>query len=302
MSRRLARLFPRFHAAAPSIRATPRWTTGTGTDDDTPELHLRRALYDGLRKPVTVRWLNGQRLRIFPDNEVSRVVYLTGLYEPNEFLWLDGFLKPGMAAIDVGANQGLYTLFIAHRIGPAGRVLALEPSRRELTRLAGHVRLNRLRNVTCLPVAAGAAPGEGTLRVAAEYNAGHNTLGAFAYPTTEALRTETVAVETIDSVCARQQVDRVDFMKLDIEGAEFAALQGARKIIDDHRPAMLVELTDDALAHQGATRHDVVSFLVERGYAILAFDDGTLTWRPAAESVRHAAPHTSENVIALPPR
>lgn len=304
MGHPLARLFPRFFAATPAIRATPGWTTGTGTgtEDDTPELRLRRELYDGLRQPITIRWLDGHRVRVVPNNELSRVVYLTGMYEPNEFLWLNGFLKPGMTVIDAGANQGLYTLFMAPRVGPEGRVVALEPSHREFTRLTDHMRLNDIRNVTCLPLAATAAPGEATLRVAAEYNAGHNTLGDFAYPTTETLRMETVAVDTIDSICEREQVCRVDFMKLDIEGAEFAALEGARRTIDDHRPAMLIELADDALAHQGATRGDVISFLTDRGYAILYFDDGTMTWRPAAVPRSRRPLCTSENVIALPPQ
>ena len=120
MFRPLARLFPQLYAAKPAIRATPEWTIGTGTADENPEIRFRRELYERLRSPITVRWLDRSRIRIFPNNELSRVVYLTGLYEPNEFLWLDRFLARGMTVIDAGANQGLYTIFAARRVGPEG--------------------------------------------------------------------------------------------------------------------------------------------------------------------------------------
>lgn len=62
-------------------------------------------------------------------------------------------------------------------------------------------------------------------------------------------------------------------MKMDVEGAEFLALQGARKMLAQFHPTILLELSDRTLQHQGSTRMQIWSFLVESGYRVYAFDD-----------------------------
>jgi FkbM family methyltransferase len=259
-------------------------------------MERRRALWEKLGKSVTVSWLEGLRIRLFPGNETSHVLFLTGLYEPNEFLWLDRFLAPGMTVIDGGANIGLYTLYAARRVGPAGTVLAIEPSQRDFDRLTEHVRLTRLRNVRCRRLALSRAPGRGQLRVAAEWNAGHNTLGEFGYETTELVRVEEVKVRALDAIVADEGLQRVDLIKLDIEGAEYDALRGAEATIRRFRPAILVELADRTLRHQGAHSGQIWDFLEGRGYTLYGFDANRARLQPAARKPKY----DSENLVAVP--
>ncbi len=284
-------------AAAPRIVPYPGWTTGSETEADSPEMERRRALWEKLGKSVTVSWLEGLRIRLFPGNETSHVLFLTGLYEPNEFLWLDRFLAPGMTVIDGGANMGLYALYCARRIAPGGLVLAVEPSARELARLEGHVALNRLDNVRVIRQGLAATPGEGRLRIAAEWNAGHNTLGNFGYAETEQIGVEAVPLTTIDKLADKEGLTRVDVVKLDLEGSELAALKGARQTLRRFRPAVLVEATDRTLRHQGASRAALLRQLEDFGYDVCVCDGaGGLV----AET--EAGPEAPENVIALPSR
>jgi FkbM family methyltransferase len=90
-------------------------------------------------------------------------MFVGGSFEPNEFAWLDTILRPGMTFVDVGANDGLYALFAAQRVGPQGKVLAIEPSQREFMRLDRNLRLNRLTNVRAFRLAASSQYGEATL-------------------------------------------------------------------------------------------------------------------------------------------
>jgi len=283
-------------AAPPRIVAFPHWTTGSGTAAAGPEMERRRALWKGLREPVTVPWLENLRIRIFPGNETSAALFLTGLYEPNEFCWLERFLKPGMTVIDGGANMGLYTLYAARRVGRGGTVVALEPSAREFDRLAGHVRLNRLGNVRCRRLALGRGSGTGRLRVAAEWNAGHNTLGAFGYEATQAAGIEEVEIRALDSIVAEEGLERVDVVKLDLEGAEYAALLGAETTIRRFKPAILIEFADRTLRHQDAHSGQIWDFLAARGYAMHGFDPDTGALAPAARKPEY----DSENLVALP--
>jgi FkbM family methyltransferase len=109
----------------------------------------------------TIRWYNGLLVTMYLGNNLSRCLYGVGTYEPNEFMFLSGVLQPGMIFVDVGANDGLYRLFAAKRLGPSGRVVALEPSGREFARLERNLQLNRLPRL-----AASDRDGLATLRIA----------------------------------------------------------------------------------------------------------------------------------------
>lgn len=283
-------------AAAPRMVPYPGWTTGSDTDAESPEMQVRRATWEDLREASTILWLDGLKVRLFPGNETSRVLFLTGLYEPNEFCWLERYLKPGMTVVDGGANMGLYALYAARRVAPSGAVLALEPSEREFRRLAAHARLNRLGNIRCRRLALGRAAGTGRLRIAAEWNAGHNTLGEFGYEATELVRVEEVEVRALDAIVADERLDRVDLIKLDLEGAEYDALLGAEATIRRYRPAILVEVADGTLRHQGAHSGRIWDFLESRGYALYGFDPNNARLQPAARKPEY----DSENLVATP--
>src|SRR5207245_5070565 len=132
---------------------------------------------------------------------------------------LEKLLKAGMTFVDVGANQGLYTLFAAKRVGKQGVVVSLEPSSREFRRLKLNVEENRLTNVRLLKMAVSNYPHEADLLIAEEEKAGHNTLGAFGYNTALQCK-ERMPVETLDNILCREALQRVDVIKMDIEGAE----------------------------------------------------------------------------------
>jgi FkbM family methyltransferase len=180
-----------------------------------------------------------------------------------------------MTVVDAGANEGLYTLFAARRVGPSGRVLAVEPSLRELGRLRANVRLNRLDNVRVVPQALADREDKARLLLAEAAHAGQNTLGAFIYAGVAAADEVMVDRVRLDDLLAAQGHDRIDVIKLDIEGAEFAALRGAEETVARCRPALLFELSDDALQRQGASAAALLDFLRSYDYRLYTFDPAT---------------------------
>jgi FkbM family methyltransferase len=183
-----------------------------------------------------------------------------------------------MVYLDVGANDGLYTLFASRLVGPTGRVLAFEPSGREFSRLEANLRLNGIQNVRALKAAAGDRSGVATLKVAGFGHEGHNTLGAFAYDT-EQQSLEEVPVVTLDDSVHAERVAHVGMIKIDAEGAELAVLKGAQRILRTHRPLIQLEFLEAALAHQGSTSEDVRQWLRSFGYRFYVFGR---TGRPEA--------------------
>ncbi len=294
---RISDTLTQVYGTPPTLRPIPGWHTYWNTDNDSdPFLQARHKAWSSLKNPVAMRWLGDLLVLIWPGNELSRVLFLTGNFEPNELTWLTHTLTAGMVVIDVGAHMGMYTLVAAKLVGESGVIVAIEPSTREFQRLATHVELNDLRNVRCLQEAASDCVGEATLNIASEWNSGHNTFGDFFHESVEKSREERVRTRPIDAIVAAQQLDRVDVIKIDAEGHELRVLAGAVGTLRRFRPRILIEVFGKTLRGQGVSVQDVLSFLEEQGYELHEFSAITGEVIPLASFVGDE----SRNLVALP--
>ncbi len=261
----------------------------------------RGALWEAARDnnlvvPLTVPWLGDTSVVVTLGNDNSLCLYVCGSFEPNEFAFLDRVLKPGMVFVDVGANDGYYTLFAARRVGADGRVVAVEPSSRERAHLARNLARNGIGNVEIVPAALGAAAGHADLHLAHGAHTGHNTLGSFAHDDVVPDSLERVTLDTLDAVVARLGLPRVDVVKIDVEGAEAGVIAGARTVLTTIRPVLMMELNDSALRAQGSSEASLLATLQrELGYEILVFS------AKSGLAERHVdGGALSANVIAMP--
>ena len=87
-----------------------------------------------------------------------------------------------------------------------------------------------------------------------------------------------VSVDRLDAFCSREAIGRVDFVKIDVEGAELQVLQGGREVIEAHRPTMLIEIEARHTARYGHSPEDVSGWLLKRGYTMHTWRRG---WREA---------------------
>ena len=164
-------------------------------------------------------------------------------FEEAEQRFVEQFLRPGMTMVDVGAHHGLYTMLGSRRVGKKGRVVAFEPSPRECRRLRRHVRVNRCSNVQLETNALANENGVANLYVVEGYRDACNSLRPPAVP--EATRTIPVPVRRMDDALGAMGVRKIDFIKLDSEGAELEVLQGAEKLLRTvPRPLILAEVQD----------------------------------------------------------
>jgi FkbM family methyltransferase len=181
-------------------------------------------------------------------------------------------------------------------VGPSGRVVAAEPSSRERAHLQRNLGRNGLDNVTVVPAAIGAASGLADLHLAHGVHAGHNTLGSFAHDDVVRASLERVPIEPLDAVIARLGLAQVDFVKIDVEGAEARVIDGAATVLNAMRPIMLLEVNDKALRAQGNCADSLIGTLRgDLGYEIFVFSPAT----GLLESPRDGDP-LSANVVAIP--
>jgi len=276
----------------------PGWRFDADWDNPQLAFQLRREIWKYFQQrkqqvPLVTKWYCGLHVQIYLSNDVSKQLYIAGCFEPNEFAFLDKVLAPGMTFIDAGANDGLFTLFAAQRVGPTGQVWAFEPSQREFVRLQRNLQLNQLGNVRALKMALANCGGQAELKVAADEHSGQNTLGDFAYQI-ELARCERVSTSRLDDLVHETSLPRLDLIKLDVEGAELSVLAGASGLLRKQRPVILLELNENALQLQGARGATVVEFLRSYDYGIHAFDKATGQLLPAVHS------ELSDNIVAMP--
>jgi FkbM family methyltransferase len=200
-------------------------------------------------------------------------------------------LRPGQAAFDAGAHIGWITLWLAHLVGPQGRVLAFEPGSNNL----GYLRRNvaALSKVRLIEAAVGAAEGQATLfeesltgqnnAIGAPYHrlAGNEAANVAAARITE----RSVAMVTLDAVAAREGL-RPDLVKIDVEGHELAVLQGMPGLLAEAPPMLLLEITRDHAA--------ILALLQGAGYQLFAAHTGALRQVTTAKDI-------SFNTLALHP-
>lgn len=214
-------------------------------------------------EPSELVYDRAPRLRFAPvrprlGNAVMRGATRINWAEP-ELRGLGAFVRPGDVVFDVGAAHGMYTIPLSHYVGPRGRVLSFDPHPRQQGQLRFLKGLLGTRQVTVIPGAVGDEPGDFSMRLPYKYGFpiyGHAHITK--EPIADLVSTSTVKyyrtpVYTIDSWCEAEKIDRVSFMKVDVEGFEPSVVGGAAATIDRSRPTMLLEIEDRHLVRYDRT-------------------------------------------------
>jgi len=208
------------------------------------------------------------------------------------FLWKS--LKPGMTFLDIGAHHGIYSIVAAKRLGTNGTVVAFEPSPREFRRLRLHLRLNGMSSVRAEPLAIGAAASSRKFFQVVE---GDTTRGGLQRPVTHDKVTET-SVETIrlDDYVSRLPLDRVNLVKLDVEGGELEVLRGAPNVLTKLRPTFICEVLDAATQAWGYEGREILLKFQSHEFNCFEFRlDGSV----APHKIRNHYPDV-RNYLAVP--
>jgi FkbM family methyltransferase len=168
------------------------------------------------------------------DVQIVPNLVLDGFWEAWNTVAIARNVRPGARVVDVGANHGYFTLLLAEVVGPQGHVFAFEPNPRLFELLERNVRLNGFeRRVTLIRAAAAARDGQGTL-VVDRRRSGEGSLVLERGAERVALP---VALQRVDGAVSGP----IDFMKVDVEGADYEVLAGAAGLLEDGRTAVLIE-------------------------------------------------------------
>jgi FkbM family methyltransferase len=216
-------------------------------------------------------------------------------WEP-ELELVDRVVRAGDTAIDIGANFGLWAYYLSRAVGANGKVYSFEPipfTARTFRLIARGLRFTE--NVELVAKGCGESSGKltftvpvmetGAISAGLVHMHGRNDSrpGREQYarfPKTKDIECDVI---TIDEYLPN--VERLSFLKCDIEGADLYAMRGARKTLAKHKPVVVVEITPWFLEGFGLTVVDVVSFFEELGYRCYRYDNGGRLVPTPADSI-----------------
>jgi FkbM family methyltransferase len=227
-------------------------------------------------KGLTATLRGGESIRVLPEH-----AHLG--WNPDEYLAFRGAVRPGMTALDVGANAGAYALLLGQWVGPHGAVYAFEPAPDPFEGLVRHLALNGLDKVvhaermavggstTTAHLLVSSDPGESRLASASESSSA----------------TVDVPVTTVDDFCAARRL-MPSFIKVDVEGAELEVLRGARETIRRCRSdlALFVELHPRVWPALGISRTDIAGELARQSLEAVSLLPGQDPWSVEGLCVR----------------
>jgi FkbM family methyltransferase len=202
-------------------------------------------------------------------------------------------IQPGMVVFDIGANVGVYTFSAARRVGSTGRVFAIEPFSKCVERLQATCTLNHLSQVTIYRGAA--SDHEGYLYLSLDIASELNEVVTDTSHLKDSGRYEETPCFSLDSLYKLEQLERVDFLKIDAEGHELAVIKGARKILEQHSPTILYE----NIVGEQASNLPVAEYLQSIGYQLFRFEPFLKRLKPVEGASEFQG---SLNLVAIRPK
>jgi len=196
--------------------------------------------------------------------------YFPSDYEAKNFNFLQEETKQGDTILDIGAHIGLFAVIAAKLVSPNGKVYAFEPTPKTNDILHKTIAINHLdKIIEPRNEAMGKSPGKTTFYISD--NIGDNGNSLVSYKKDRKLNGIEVTILTVDDFVKQQNLQRVDFIKIDVEGAELDTLLGAIETFENLRPACILAIHPEPIATKGDSMKDIYNLVKSLDYHI--YDD-----------------------------
>ncbi len=234
-------------------------------------------------KVLSIKILPGYKIKYVSKGDIAEIIYknevLVNLKRSFEYKTLQLFstmLKADDIIIDVGANSGLYSIFYSKLVGDAGQVHAFEPDPYTYTLLQENLKLNNCGNVVTYNFALSNKESKVEM-VSFNHDLKLQSGDSFKYIKEVAedkitANEQTINAVKLDDLKEFNAIPKIDFIKIDVEGAELLVLQGSVKTILKHRPVIILELSGEWTDRFNYKPYQVLVLLHELGYEMEEYD------------------------------
>ncbi len=231
---------------------------------------------------ITLHVHKGLKFQFVPKGYITKLLYKQQLlvrfrksFEYSTLTWIRSQLKPDSIVLDIGANIGLHSLIMAERLSTTGKVYAFEPIRNTYEILCNNIKINGLED-KIIPENIGFSDKNETLYFAipATTTVKENEMDAFyAIDKQQKKGHISAQVVTLDSWFVEQNISKVDFIKIDVEGAELLCFQGAHQFFMTQKPIIIMECQESHLQKFEHSIFKTLEFLAQYGYSFEEVSD-----------------------------
>jgi FkbM family methyltransferase len=193
-----------------------------------------------------------------------KLLYTFGWRFDAELPFLASIISKNAVVLDIGANIGTWTLILSEAVGPNGRIFAFEPTLSTYDTLSENVSLNARKNIFAFRYALFSSNGQ--IRLYHDVDSSRNSLGQTRTKDGVAEDYEEVPARTLDNLVSELSIDKLDFIKIDVEGAEPLAFEGGLATLNRFKPTILFEVNPQALAELGYRYDSCWRILSDLGY------------------------------------
>lgn len=224
------------------------------------------AIYRKLGCHITDQYL-GQQFTYDPSTDIGKLLFFSGEFERSDMELCKDYISENSIVLDIGANIGLHSIYFSG-LAKEGCVLAFEPSLETFCLLAKNVA--HISNIVPIDLA---VSNKGM--IADFFHTSDNAYSSLM----DTKRKEVVSVIkvpciTVDDVVSGLCLDRVDFVKIDVEGMEFSVLRGMAEVISKYQPVIFCEIYKGT--HSNQQPEETIRYLQESGYRAHVICDGML--------------------------
>ena len=228
-------------------------------------IELGEALKRVLNPKRVIVESNGCRFLVDPLSNFGGTLLSLGKYEDETTRWLLKVLAKGDTFVDVGANEGWYSLIAARIVGPSGCILAIEPQERCWSAIHRNFILNNYLKYRVVPYAVGDVEGETHLILYPSLNNEASTL--VSQRRTRRFKRQYTRVTTLDTITRTLETGLIKLLKIDCEGYELGVLRGAEKLLKDGMVEhLLVEIHARQLVELGHQESEITEYLLSLGF------------------------------------
>ena len=255
------------------------------------DLYIKYETASGNR--TVVARIRGITYELDLTEAIDRSIYYRGCFEPMTTAIISKYVKPGMTVFDIGANIGCHTLPCTKLVGRNGKVIAFEPMPWAASRLKRNIDLNNFNNIILEKFALSEVSAKRSVYFRSSWTL-DGTLDGISALDSEGSRD--VDFVTLDEYVERNNISKIDFIKLDVDGYEYKVIRGGVNSIAKFKPVMIIEFGKYTLREYGDSLEDLIDLLASIGYSFYSEKD--LRQYTTKQSLLDAVPQRSTiNVV-----
>jgi FkbM family methyltransferase len=233
-------------------------------------------------RPIVLNVHSNLQFKFLPSGYITKLIYRQQLlvrakksFEYATLSLIRSIIKPDFIILDIGANIGLHSLVMAASLSEKGKIYAFEPIKKTYDILSENVRINGLENkIALFNIGLSDRNGMIDFSIPSSTTVKEDDLDAFyAINYDQNILNESAKVATLDTWISTQNIQKVDLIKIDVEGAELLCFQGAVSFFETHKPIIIMECQESHLKRFDHSIFELLQFLSQFGYAFEEISD-----------------------------